>query len=64
MKKGSSKSRHHMGYPPVTPNALATDTILSQIFDQLWGEVCFVSDLLFHFQAIFTICVFITLAIK
>ena len=38
-KKGSSNSRHHMGYPPVTPNAVATDTILSQIFDQLWGEV-------------------------
>ena len=30
-----------MGYPPVTPNAVATDTILSQTFDQLWGEVCF-----------------------
>ena len=38
-KKGSSNSRHHMGYPPVTPNAVATDTILSQIFDQLWGEI-------------------------
>ena len=30
-----------MGFPPVTPNAVATDTILSQIFDQLWGEVSF-----------------------
>ena len=38
-KKAVSKHRHHMGYPPVTPNAVATDTILSQIFDQLWGEV-------------------------
>ncbi|XP_028396996.1 protein FAM149B1-like [Dendronephthya gigantea] len=38
-KKALSKSRHHMGYPPVTPNAVATDTILSQIFDQLWGEI-------------------------
>jgi hypothetical protein len=38
-RKGASKNRQHMGYPPVTPNAVATDTILSQIFDQLWGEV-------------------------
>lgn len=38
-RKKGSKTRHHMGYPPVTPNALATDTILSQVFDQLWGEI-------------------------
>ncbi|CAB3978999.1 Hypothetical predicted protein [Paramuricea clavata] len=38
-RKGAANNRQHMGYPPVTPNAVATDTILSQIFDQLWGEI-------------------------
>lgn len=27
------------GYPPLTPNACAKDAVVSQLFDQAWGEV-------------------------
>ncbi len=27
------------GYPPVTPNAFATDNVINEAFDRLWEEV-------------------------
>eukprot|EP00112_Aurelia_sp_Birch-Aquarium-sp1_P014523 Seg3142.1 transcript_id=Seg3142.1/GoldUCD/mRNA.D3Y31 product="Protein FAM149A" protein_id=Seg3142.1/GoldUCD/D3Y31 len=34
-----TKRNKQCGYPPVTPNASATDTLISETFDQLWEEV-------------------------
>ena len=44
------KYRRHrrLGYPPVTPNACAKDTVVSQLFDQIWGEVRFFVYLSVH----------------
>lgn len=33
------RRQQRRGYPPVTPNACAKDTVVSQMFDQVWGEV-------------------------
>lgn len=34
------RRQQRRGYPPVTPNACAKDAVVSQLFDQAWGEVC------------------------
>lgn len=36
------------GYPPLTPNACAKDAVVSQLFDQAWGEVSW--QKLFHLK--------------
>ena len=36
------------GYPPLTPNACAKDAVVSQLFDQAWGEVS--CQKLFHLK--------------
>ena len=36
------------GYPPLTPNACAKDAVVSQLFDQAWGEVSW--QKLFHLR--------------
>lgn len=33
------RRQQRRGYPPVTPNACAKDALVSQLFDQAWGEV-------------------------
>ncbi|XP_020604881.1 protein FAM149B1-like isoform X2 [Orbicella faveolata] len=33
------RRQQRRGYPPVTPNACAKDAVVSQLFDQAWGEV-------------------------
>lgn len=33
------RRQQRRGYPPVTPNACAKDAVVSQMFDQVWGEV-------------------------
>lgn len=33
------RRQQRRGYPPVTPNACAKDAMVSQLFDQAWGEV-------------------------
>ena len=34
-----NKRNRQCGYPPVTPNASATDSLTSETFDHLWEEV-------------------------
>lgn len=33
------RRQQRRGYPPVTPNACAKEAVVSQLFDQAWGEV-------------------------
>lgn len=33
------RRQQRRGYPPVTPNACAKDAVVSQLFDQAWGDV-------------------------
>ncbi|XP_031562339.1 protein FAM149A-like, partial [Actinia tenebrosa] len=42
------KRHFRLGFPPVTPNACARDTLFSQMFDLLWGEVGFTSPFFFR----------------
>lgn len=37
------RRQQRRGYPPVTPNACAKDAVVSQLFDQAWGEVQYVN---------------------
>lgn len=41
------RRQQRRGYPPVTPNACAKDAVVSQLFDQAWGEVCACIKLVF-----------------
>ena len=38
-KERKNKRNKQYGYPPVTPNASATDSLASETFDHLWEEV-------------------------
>ena len=40
-----NKRNRQCGYPPVTPNASAADSLTSETFDHLWEEVCVTSFL-------------------